>query len=269
MADWVIILLTVLFAAALCAVVVVVAERFGRIWAPIWIIGFLIGMSILFDYGGAKQTEFALLGTTLLFAAGPMMWPVIALGQDYINEFYGPKLAYNYTLGMFLAKIGVALGTLWIIFVLPVPTSVPEQQDTANQFNDILGISPRLNIASIVAVIAAFLVNPWVYHRLRMLTSGRKLWLRQQVAAIVALTVDALIFFYGAFLGVLPLGVIWEITYSYLLLAFATVFIDTAFLYAMAYVKRNGLFGVSARTGEELVIRTVTHPAPEPKTARA
>jgi hypothetical protein len=37
----------------------------------------------------------------------------------------------------------------------------------------------------------------------------------------------------------------------------------------MAYVKRNGLFGVSARTGEELVIRTVTHPAPEPKTARA
>jgi hypothetical protein len=39
--------LTIVFAATLVAVTVIVAERFARVWAPIWIIGMLIGMSIL------------------------------------------------------------------------------------------------------------------------------------------------------------------------------------------------------------------------------
>jgi queuosine precursor transporter len=254
--DWLILLLTIVFAATLVAVTVIVSERFGRVWAPIWIIGMLIGMSILFDYGGTKQTELDVLGLSLLFAAGPMLWPVLVLGQDYLNEFYGPKLAYNYTAAMFLAKIGVALGTVWIIFVLPLPGD-PGLARVAETFNDLLGQAPRINIASIAAVAVAFTVNPWVYQRVRIITGGRHLWLRQQVAAVASLTVDAIIFFLGAFLGVLPIGVIWDITWAYLLVAYATIFIDTAFLYGMVNVKRKGLFGLEDRIGESLQIQTL------------
>ena len=254
--GWLILALTIVFAATLVTVTVIVAERFGRVWAPIWIIGMLIGMSILFDYGGTKQTELDVFGLSLLFAAGPMMWPVLALGQDYLNEFYGPRLAYHFTAGMFLAKIGVALGTLWIIFVLPLPGD-PSQAGVAESFNDLLGQAPRINIASIVAVAVAFTVNPWVYQRMRNITGGRHLWLRQQVAAVASLTVDAIIFFLGGFLGVLSIGVIWDITWAYLLVAYATIFIDTAFLYGMVNIKRNGLFGIEDRIGESLQIQTL------------
>ena len=245
-----------MFAATLVAVTVIVAERFGRVWAPIWIIGMLIGMSILFDYGGTKQTELDVFGLSLLFAAGPMMWPVLALGQDYLNEFYGPRLAYHLTAGMFLAKIGVALGTVWIIYVLPLPGD-PALAAVAETFNDLLGQAPRINIASIVAVAVAFTVNPWVYQRVRTITGGRHLWLRQQVAAVASLTVDAVVFFFGAFLGVLSIGVIWDITWAYLLVTYATIFIDTAFLYGMVKVKQKGLFGIEDRIGESLQIQTL------------
>jgi uncharacterized integral membrane protein (TIGR00697 family) len=254
--DWLTLLLTVVFAATLVTTTVLLAERFARVWAPIWIVGLLVGMSILFDYGGTKQTELQLFGVSLVFAAGPMMWPVLALGQDYLTEFYGPKLAYNYTVGMVLGKIGVALGTVWIIHVLPLPGS-EELADVAREFNDLLGQAPRINIASIAALAVAFTVNPWVYHRMRKLTQGRRLWLRQQTAAVVALTLDAIIFFLGAFLFELPLSVIWEITWSYLVVAYATIFIDTAFLYGMVNVKRNGVFGIEDRIGERLTIETL------------
>jgi queuosine precursor transporter len=256
MPDWLTLLLTVVFAATLVTTTVLLAERFARVWAPIWIVGLLVGMSILFDYGGTKQTELQLFGVSLVFAAGPMMWPVLALGQDYLTEFYGPKLAYNYTVGMVLGKIGVALGTVWIIHVLPLPGS-EELADVAREFNDLLGQAPRINIASIAALAVAFTVNPWVYHRMRKLTQGRRLWLRQQTAAVVALTLDAIIFFLGAFLFELPLSVIWEITWSYLVVAYATIFIDTAFLYGMVNVKRNGVFGIEDRIGERLTIETL------------
>jgi uncharacterized integral membrane protein (TIGR00697 family) len=256
MPDWLVLLLTVVFAATLVTTTVLLAERFARVWAPIWIVGLLVGMSILFDYGGTKQTELQVFGVSLVFAAGPMMWPVLALGQDYLTEFYGPKLAYNYTVGMVLGKIGVALGTVWIIHVLPLPGS-EALADVAREFNDLLGQAPRINIASIAALAVAFTVNPWVYQRMRKLTQGRRLWLRQQTAAVVALTLDAIIFFLGAFLFELPLSVIWEITWSYLVVAYATIFIDTAFLYGMVNVKRNGVFGIEDRIGERLTIETL------------
>jgi queuosine precursor transporter len=255
-ADWLTLLLTVAFAATLVSATVLLAERFAGVWAPIWIVGMLIGMSILFDYGGTKQTELHVFGVSLVFAAGPMMWPVLALGQDYLSEFYGSRLAYNYTVGMVLAKTGVALGTVWIIYVLPLPGS-EELADVARAFNDLLGQAARINVASIVALAVAFTVNPWVYQRMRTLTKGRQLWLRQQTAAVVALTLDAIIFFLGAFLFELPLSAIWDITWSYLVVAYATIFVDTAFLHGMVNVKRNGVFGIEDRIGESLTIETV------------
>jgi hypothetical protein len=69
--------------------------------------------------------------------------------------------------------------------------------------------------------------------------------------------VDAIIFFLGAFLGVLEIGVIWDIMWAYLVVAYATIFIDTAFLYGMVNVRRKGLFGVEDRIGESLQIQTL------------
>ena len=256
MGTWGLLVLTMVFASLVILVAVILSERFGGVWAPIWIVCFLIGMSILFDYGGVRQTEFFISGKFMLFACGPMMWPVLALGQDYINEFYGKKLAYNYTIGMFLAKVGVAAGTLWIIKMLPIPSDAA-LGSTASAFNTIMGLAPRINIASIIAVVAAFGFNAWWFDLMRKRTQGRHLWLRNITSSALGLTIDAFVFFYGAFAFVLPLPVVWQITTSYLLVCYSTVFIDSAFLYLMVWIKKNGWLGVSHRLGQSLTVKTL------------
>lgn len=257
MAGWGLLFATMVFASVLVALAVIISERFAGTWAPLWIICFLIGMSILFDYGGVRQTELHLLGRNMLFACGPMLWPVLALGQDYINEFYGKHIAMNYTMGMFLAKLGVAAGTLWIIFYLPAPVSDPGLAGNANTFNNLMMLSPRLNVASIIAVVAAFSANAWVYDKLRKMTAGKKLWLRNLVSSAVALTIDGFVFFYGAFAYVLPWGVVFDITISYLMVCYMTVFIDMFFLYLMVGMKKNKVFGIDDRVGQSLTIQTL------------
>ncbi|GAB4384363.1 MAG: hypothetical protein Kow00121_47740 [Elainellaceae cyanobacterium] len=218
--------------------------------------GFLVGMSIVFDYGGVKIAEYTLFGRPMAFAAGPMMWPVLALGQDYLNEFYGKKIAINYVIAMFMAKVGVALATLWIIYMMPA-SQIPDLAQRAATFDSLLGQSPRINIASIVAVIAAFWVNALIFDRLRELTQGRKLWLRNQVSTMASLTIDAFVFFSGAFLFALPLNVVWMLIYTYIGVCYLTTFIDLAFLYMMVEAKRRHWFGISSRTNKKLVIQTL------------
>jgi hypothetical protein len=255
--GWGTLITTMVFTSILVFTAVVIAERYAGVFAPIWIICFLIGMSILFDYGGVRQTEFRLFGITMFFAAGPMLWPVLALGQDYLNEFYGREIAVNYTFGMFAAKIGVALGTLWILLALPKPVTDTSLGETARIFNELMRISPRINIASIIAVVAAFLANAYVFARLRLATKGRHLWLRNIVSSALALTIDGFVFFYGAFAFVLPWNVVFDITIGYLIVSYVTVFIDMGFLYLMVNIKKRNLFGISSRIGQSLNIRTL------------
>lgn len=267
--SWVTLFATVLFSAILVSVVILVTERFGKVWAPILIVCFLSGMSIVFDYGGARQTELTLFNTTLFFACGPMMWPVIALGQDYLNEFYGKKIALNYTFGIFLAKVGVALATIWIIFFLPVPVSNEALGETARTFNSIMAGAPRINISSIVAAIASFATNIYIFSKLKEITKGKHLWLRNIASSLIASTVDSILFFFGSFAFVLPWGVIWNNVFSYLLICVVTIVIDLAFLYIMVHIKRKGLFGIHSRVGEKLTIQTMASEEVEKETRTA
>lgn len=260
LSAWSTLMVTMTFASILVVAAIIISERFGGVWAPVWIVCFLIGMSILFDFGGVRQTELHLLskaGPGLLFACGPMLWPVLALGQDYINEFYGKKIANNYTIGMFLAKIGTAVGTLWIIFQLPIPTTDPGLADIARQFNHIMIQSPRINVASIAAVIAAFMANAWVYDAIRKRTGGKHLWLRNIISSAVALTIDGFVVFYGAFAFTLPWSAVWEMTMSFIMVSYVTIILDVIFLYGMVALKKRRMFGIDDRVGQELVITTL------------
>jgi queuosine precursor transporter len=264
MNNWGGFILTILFATLLVVTIILIAERFAGVWAPIWIVGFLVGMSIVFDYGGVKIAEYQLFGQPMTFAAGPMMWPVLALGQDYLNEFYGKRIAINYVAAMFAAKIGVALATLWIIYMMPA-SQIPDLAETAANFDKLLGQSPRINVASIIAVIAAFGVNAWIFDKLRQLTKGKKLWLRNQVSTMASLTIDAFVFFIGAFLFTLPLNVVWMLIYTYIGVCYLTTFIDLGFLYLMVEIKRHNWLGISSRTNQKLVIQTLSAYSDAPK----
>lgn len=256
---WGMLIMTMVFASVLILMVVLLSEKVAGVWAPIWIIGFMAAVSILFDYGGIKQINLPIFGKPLFFASGTMMWPVLALGQDYLNEFYGKKLADNFISGMFLGKIGVALGTIWIIFYLPAPSPAiaADLAEVAHSFEDLMMISPRLNIASICACILAFSANAWLFDKIRKATKGKHLWLRNIISSSVGLTIDGFVYFNVGFAFAMPYKVVLSMTISYILTCYLTVLIDAAFLYFMVAMKRKRWFGIHDRIGEALTIQTL------------
>ena len=233
--------------------VILLAEILGKKWAPIIIIGAVCGLAILCDYSATRFGYMKLGGGEFVIAVGVMIWPILFLIQDYLNEFYGPKVAQYTIYGMFFAKIAVALATIWIINGIPNPPD-PELLVRGEMFNDLMALSPRLNVASIVGAFLSSLVNVWIYDRLRKLTKGKHLWLRNNVSSMTSLVLDSFLFYFIGFLFVDPFRLLVIYSVSSLSIYWTTNILDTGFLYLMKYIKEHRIFGIDYNRKEALVI---------------
>ena len=71
-------------------------------------------------------------------------------------------------------------------------------------FDRILGVTPRLVLASFIAYVVGEFVNSFLMARLKIATQGRWLWTRTIGSTLVGQGLDSAIFITGAFAGVLP-----------------------------------------------------------------
>ena len=228
-----------------------VAEKFGKKYAPLLIIGMLSGFTILADLGSIKLSAIQLGGMEFIAPAGSLLFAVLYFGSDYLNELYGRKVARFNVYAGWLSKIAVALGMLFVIYVMGNP-SVPDIAATNEQFNTLLSLGPRLNIASIVAILIAGLINVELFSKLRELTQEKYLWLRVFVASTTAIIVDNFVFTFGAFLFVIPVSTIWNITWTTSAVHITIAICSPAFLYLLRYLKRAEIIG----SHEQLIIPT-------------
>lgn len=71
-------------------------------------------------------------------------------------------------------------------------------------YKTVLGTVPRILLAGWIAVFLGDISNNYILSRLKILTKGRFLWLRTIGSTIIGQTVNTLVFFTGAFYGILP-----------------------------------------------------------------
>lgn len=225
------------------------AEKFGKQWAPILIIGMLAGFTILADLGSIKLALINLGGFELIAPAGSLLFAVLYFGGDYLNELYGRKVARFNVYAGWLSKIAVALGLLFVIYLMPNPSD-PSIFTRNEQFNALLSLGPRLNIASIVAILIAGLVNVELFSILRKVTKEKYLWLRSSISSATAIIVDNMVFTFGAFLYVIHVDTIWNMVWTTSAVHLSIALWALPLLYFLRFLRRRGIIGV----GESVVI---------------
>ena len=168
-----------------------------------------------------------------IFVAGTLLYPVTFLLTDILSETWGKRTAQRAVWTGFAAQF-LAVG--FVQFAALFPSIDPA---VGEAWREVFLPTFRIAVASMSAYLVAQTIDVHVFHRIRELTKGRHLWLRNNVATIVSQGFDTTIFVLIAFAGVLPWETLaWMMLGQYVAKAILAA-IDTPLAYvAVAGVRR-------------------------------
>jgi len=167
-----------------------------------------IGVKIfaLEDTLGIAPMEWNLFGQSgsLSFTAGTLLWPIVFVFTDVINEFYGKRgvraiswiavalIVYGFIFAF--AAIHLAPAGWWV--EAAKDQGVPDYQ---RAFAAIFGQGLWTIAGSVVAFLLGQLIDVSVFHRIRRMTGERFVWLRATGSTAVSQLVDSFVVLYIAF----------------------------------------------------------------------
>lgn len=218
---------------------------------------FFIANAILAEFIGVKifslektlgleplnLTLFGYENLSFNLTAGVLLWPIVFIMTDIINEYFGRKgvrflsftaaglIAYAYAMVYF--SISLTPADFWIIRDTP-----SGQLNMQLAFNTIFGQGLWIIVGSLVAFLIGQLVDVTVFHYFKAITGSSKIWLRATGSTLVSQFIDSFVVLFIAFyIGagwdlklVLAIGVV-----NYIYKFFIAVFL-TPLLYLIHFV---------------------------------
>lgn len=155
---------------------------------------------------GIDTLDWRLFGQSgsLSFTAGVMLWPVVFVMTDLINEYFGPRgvrfiswLAVGLIVYAFaFAYLAIALvpAEWWV--TVGAARGVPDMQAA---FAAIFGQALWTIVGSVVAFLLGQLIDVWVFQRIRRWTGPHWLGLRATGSTLVSQFIDSFVVLYIAF----------------------------------------------------------------------
>jgi uncharacterized integral membrane protein (TIGR00697 family) len=132
--------------------------------------------------------------------AGVLAYCLTFVCTDVISEIWGRRCANMVVLTGF---VGLVLTFALVRLALWWPAAPLWDQEDA--FQGVLGMTPRIIMASLTAYVLSQFYDVWLYNLLKDRTRGRHLWLRNNLATILSQLLDSVVFIAVAFWGVMPL----------------------------------------------------------------
>ena len=133
----------------------------------------------------------------LIFTGGILIFPITYIFGDILTEVYGYARSRKVIWTGFVALIFMSL-IYWVVGLLPPAPTWPNQEAYAA----ILGLIPRIVLASIIGYWAGSFSNSFVMAKLKLKTKGKHLWTRTIGSTIVGEGVDTALFVLIAFWGI-------------------------------------------------------------------
>ena len=155
-----------------------------------------------------------------------LLFPLSYIFGDILTEVYGYKRSRNVIwLGFFMALL------MSIVFI--VVGKLPPAADWVNQdaYDKILGLAPRIVLASLIAYFCGSFSNSFVLAKLKIITKGKMLWSRTIGSTLVGELVDSALFIVIAFFGILPNSLLLTLIISNYLFKTAIEIIFTPITY--------------------------------------
>ncbi len=159
---------------------------------------------------GLQPANLRLLGDYVLdfnLTAGVVLWPVVFITTDIINEYYGKegvkKISY-----LTISLIAYAFIAIFIITKLAPAQFWLDVNNTdaagnsfniSYAFNTVFTQGMGIIIASIIAFLVGQLLDVYIFHRLRRLTGEKMIWLRATGSTLISQLVDSFLVLFIAF----------------------------------------------------------------------
>jgi uncharacterized integral membrane protein (TIGR00697 family) len=157
--------------------------------------GFFITNAIVAELIGGKLVNFFGLFTQSI---GIILWPVVFILTDLINEHYGKAGVRKLTF------ITVGLITyMFVIISIGLQINAVDFSPVSNEaFSQVFGQSQWIILGSIIAFLASQLIDVYVFWLFRNRTGTKLIWLRATGSTVVSQLVDTFLVQFIAF--VLP-----------------------------------------------------------------
>lgn len=162
------------------------------------------------------------------FDGGTLLFPLSYIFGDVLTEVYG------YARSRKVIWTGFAMILLASV-VFMVVGALPPAPDWNGQeaYQTILGLTPRIVLASLLAYFAGEFSNSYILAKLKIRTAGRFLWLRTIASTLVGEGIDTLLFVFVAFYGVFDQSLLWTIIVSNYIFKVGVEVIFTPVTYAV------------------------------------
>ncbi len=156
--------------------------------------------------------------------AGVLAYSITFAVSDIVGELWGPERATDMVVAGFASLICATL-LCWLAVQWPAAGFWTNQK----AFASVIGSTPRIVGASLLAYAVSQKHDVWLFHLLKRKSSGRALWLRNNLSTALSQLMDSAIFITVAFWGSLPVG---ELILGQWAIKLLIGFLDTPVVYA-------------------------------------
>jgi uncharacterized integral membrane protein (TIGR00697 family) len=179
--------------------------------------GFFVANALIAELAGVKlfslestlgiaPLKLNIFGNEFSFnlTAGVLLWPVVFIMTDIINEYYGMKgvrfLSFmaigliSYAFIMFQGAIHLTPAGFWVENYKG--QGVP---DADKAYHAIFGQSSWIIIGSLVAFGIGQLLDVFIFHKIKKLTGEKNIWLRATGSTVVSQFIDSFVVLFIAF----------------------------------------------------------------------
>lgn len=185
-------------------------------FSPLFLVlaAFFVTFLLVSNIIAGKLANF--FGITL--PAAVILFPLTYIFGDILTEVYG----FQRTRLVIWIGLGANL-LMTLAFMITVTLPYPDFWSGQKAYSTVLGFTPRLVTASLVAYLLGEFSNAMVLSRLKVKTKGRGLWMRTIGSTVIGEGLDTIIFITVSFTGSMPWSALsgmmlaqylWKVTYE-------------------------------------------------------
>ncbi len=181
--------------------------------------GFFVANALVAEFIGAKifsledsvgiePLNWNIFGSerSLQLSAGVLLWPVVFIMTDVINEYFGRrgvKFLSWLTVGLIAYAFLVVYSAIdlkpagwWV--EQNAAAGVPDMQAA---FGKVYGQGLLIIVGSLLAFLGGQLIDVFTFHRIKKMTGEQKVWLRATGSTLISQFIDSFVVLYVAFKG--------------------------------------------------------------------
>ena len=194
---------------------------------------------VLGNLQGGKVSDLEVFGYTFTVSMGAIMYSGIYFATDLINEKYGRTFANEAVILGAIANVVVMLTLVLSTYYLP--SEIAKSSDAVHEAISTLAYySPWFVIGSLTAYLISQTFDVWMFHKLKVLTNGKYLWLRNNVSTLSSQALDTLIYtFVWVLAGDMTFIVALSIALTKYIFKIFIALLDTIFIYLVKEVRND------------------------------